>query len=267
MITVSGLRVMGLELPINQSEDPITGGPNPWRDKRVREAANYAIDREAIIDNLLTGLELPAVSPFPAGYDLPLGPSGLPRLRPGQGARLAGGGGPGRLPDPVAHRDRHLGRRTLGAGHPAVPERRGLRVRGGLPGLRRRAAGDSRPCGALPLPDESERGDEARVAGGAGFAWTLIAAIGNPYAHTNADDDFLPEFLEFQALIEQGNGEFDEDKRNDIYWDAAVVHYEEAFNIPLFNLSHQHGARKDISYQGWRNADHSLNVRYLGVST
>ena len=102
---------------------------------------------------------------------------------------------------------------------------------------------------------------------GAGFAWTLIAAIGNPYAHTNADDDFLPEFLEFQALIEQGNGEFDEDKRNDIYWDAAVVHYEEAFNIPLFNLSHQHGARKDISYQGWRNADHSLNVRYLGVST
>ena len=56
--------------------DPITGGPNPWRDKRVREAANYAIDREAIIANLLTGLELPAVAPFPAGYDLPLGPSG-----------------------------------------------------------------------------------------------------------------------------------------------------------------------------------------------
>ena len=76
MLTISGLRVMGLELPINQSLDPITGGPNPWRDKRVREAANYAIDREAIIDNLLTGLELPAVSAFPAGYDLPLGPSG-----------------------------------------------------------------------------------------------------------------------------------------------------------------------------------------------
>ena len=76
VITVSGLRVMGIELPINQSLDPITGGPNPWRDKRVREAANYALDREAIISNLLTGLELPAVSPFPAGYDLPLGPSG-----------------------------------------------------------------------------------------------------------------------------------------------------------------------------------------------
>ena len=127
VITVSGLRVMGLELPINQSLDPITGGPNPWRDKRVREAANYALDREAIIDNLLTGNELPAVSPFPAGYDLPLGPSGLPGLRPGQGARLARGGGPGRLPDPVAHRDRHLGRRALHAGHPADAERRGLR--------------------------------------------------------------------------------------------------------------------------------------------
>ena len=75
VLTVSGLRVMGLELPINQSLDPITGGPNPWRDKRVREAANYAIDQQAIIDNLLTGLELPAVSPFPAGYPLPLGDS------------------------------------------------------------------------------------------------------------------------------------------------------------------------------------------------
>ena len=76
VITISGLRVMGIELPINQSLDPITGGPNPWRDKRVREAANYAIDREAIIANLLSGHELPAVAPFPAGYDLPLGPSG-----------------------------------------------------------------------------------------------------------------------------------------------------------------------------------------------
>ena len=65
----------------------------------------------------------------------------------------------------------------------------------------------------------------------------------------------------------RGTSEFEEEKRNDIYWDAAVIHYEEAYNIPLFNLSHLHGARKDISYQGWLNADPGLNPRYLGVST
>ena len=46
-----------------------------------------------------------------------------------------------------------------------------------------------------------------------------------------------------------------------------MIHYEGAYNIPLFNLSHEHGARKDITYQGWLNADPSLNPRYLAVNT
>ncbi len=267
VITVSGLRVMGLELPINQSLDPITGGPNPWRDKRVREAANYALDREAIIDNLLTGLELPAVAPFPAGYDLPLGPSGYRGYDPDKARALLEEAGQ------VGFQIRlHIGTGIWGDERwvPAIQQYLNdvgfvcevdyLDFGGALQEIRDHV---------VPYPFLMSQNGATKHGSpaGAGFAWTLIAAIGNPYAHTNADDDFLPEFLEFQALIEQGNGEFDEGKRNDIYWDAAVVHYEEAFNIPLFNLSHQHGARKDISYQGWRNADHSLNARYLGVST
>ena len=267
VITVSGLRVMGLELPINQSLDPITGGPNPWRDKRVREAANYAIDREAIIANLLTGLELPAVAPFPAGYDLPLGPSGYRGYDPDKARALLEEAGQ------VGFQIRlHIGTGIWGDERwvPAIQQQLNaagfacevdyLDFGGALQEIRDHV---------VPYPFLMSQNGATKHGSpaGAGFAWTLIAAIGNPYAHTNADDDFLPEFLEFQALIEQGNGEFDEDKRNDIYWDAAVVHYEEAFNIPLFNLSHQHGARKDISYQGWRNADHSLNARYLGVSS
>ena len=46
-----------------------------------------------------------------------------------------------------------------------------------------------------------------------------------------------------------------------------MIWYEEAYNIPLFNLSHQHGARKDISYEGWLHSDPLLNARYLGAST
>ncbi len=267
VITVSGLRVMGLELPINQSLDPITGGPNPWRDKRVREAANWAIDQQGIIDNLLTGLELPAVSPFPAGYDLPLGPSGLRGYDPEKARALLEEAGQ------VGFQIRlHIGTGIWGDERwvPAIQQQLNaagfvcevdyLDFGGALQEIRDHV---------VPYPFLMSQNGATKNGSpaGAGFAWTLIAAIDNPYSHTNADDDFLPEFLDFQALIDEANVTFDEQKRNDLYWDAAVIHYEEAFNIPLFNLSHQHGARKDISYQGWLHSDPGLNPRYLGVNT
>ena len=267
VLTVPGLRVMGLELPINQSLDPITGGPNPWRDKRVREAANYALDKQLIIDNLLTGLELPAVSPFPAGYPLPLGPSGLRGYDPDKARALLEEAGQ------VGFQFRfHIGTGIWGDERwmPAIQQMLNdvgfdvvvdyLDFGGALADIRDHAVPN-------PFLMSSNGATKHGSPSGAGFAYSLIAAIGNPYAHTNADDDFLPEFVEFQAILDEANVTFDEQRRNDLYWDAAVIHYEEAFNIPLFNLTQQHGARKDISYQGWTHGDHSLNVRYLGVST
>ena len=37
--------------------DELNGGPNPFRDERVRKALNHAINKQAIIDNLMTGTE------------------------------------------------------------------------------------------------------------------------------------------------------------------------------------------------------------------
>ena len=49
------------------------GSPNPFLDLRVRQAANMAINREAIIDNVLTGTEKPSFGPGPPaiGYAIP----------------------------------------------------------------------------------------------------------------------------------------------------------------------------------------------------
>ena len=267
VITVSGLRVMGIELPINQSLDPITGGPNPWRDKRVREAANYALDREAIISNLLTGLELPAVSPFPAGYDLPLGPSGYRDYDPDKARALLEEAGQ------VGFQIRlHIATGLWGDERwvPAIQQYLNdvgfvcevdyLDFGGALQEVRDHAT-------PFPFLMSQNGATKNGSPAGAGFAWTLIGAIDNPYTHTNADDDFIPGFLEFQAILDEANVTFEEEKRNDLYWDAALIYYEEAYNIPLFNLSHLHGARKDISYQGWLHSDPGLNPRYLGVSS
>ena len=267
VLTISGLRVMGLELPLNASVDPITGGPNPWRDKRVREAANYAIDRKAIIDNLLTGLELPAVSPFPSGYPLPLGPSGLRGYDPDKARALLEEAGQ------VGFQFRlHIATGIWGEERwvPSIQQMLndvGFDVETDYIDLGGALADVRDHTVPWPFLMSQNGATELGSPAGAGFAWTLIGAIDNPYTHTNADDDFIPGFLDFQALIDQGNQEFDPQKRDDIYWDAAVIHYEGAYNIPLFNLSHEHGARKDITYQGWLNADPSLNPRYLAVNT
>ena len=267
VITISGLRVMGLELPINQSLDPITGGPNPWRDKRVREAANYAIDREAIIANLLSGYELPAVAPFPAGYDLPLGPSGYRGYDPDKARALLEEAG-------------QVGveiRLFIGTGlwgderwMPAIQqylndvgfvcEVEYVNLMAALQEIRQHA---------VPYPFLMSQNGATKHGSpaGPGFAWSIIGGIGNPYSHTNPDDDFLPQYLEFQALIDAARSTFDPQARDDLYWEAGVIWYEEAYNIPLFNLTHQHGARKDITYEGWLHSDPGLNARYLGVST
>ena len=49
------------------------GSPNPFLDFRVRQAANMAINRETIIENVLTGTEKPSWGPGPThlGYDIP----------------------------------------------------------------------------------------------------------------------------------------------------------------------------------------------------
>src|SRR5262249_2483718 len=48
------------------------GGPNPFTDKRVRQAASYAVDKEAIAKNLLGGYSQVVgtnISPLMFGYD------------------------------------------------------------------------------------------------------------------------------------------------------------------------------------------------------
>ena len=49
------------------------GSPNPWLDLRVRQAANHAINKQVIIDNVLTGTEKPSFGPGPThnGYAIP----------------------------------------------------------------------------------------------------------------------------------------------------------------------------------------------------
>ena len=51
-------RGLHIKLPMTIDEDPYNPGqPNPWRDRRVRIAANLAVDVDAITQNIMTGRE------------------------------------------------------------------------------------------------------------------------------------------------------------------------------------------------------------------
>lgn len=52
-----GDQPMHIHFNTRLERDPITGGPNPLRDKRVRQAMNHAVDVDTILKNVLTGRE------------------------------------------------------------------------------------------------------------------------------------------------------------------------------------------------------------------
>lgn len=71
-------RGLHIKLPMTIEEDPYNPGqPNPWRDRRVRIAANLAVDVDAITQNIMTGRENYT-------YTLSAGQFGFPQDLPAQ---------------------------------------------------------------------------------------------------------------------------------------------------------------------------------------
>ena len=66
-----GTQPMHIHINTTLDTDPDTGEPNPWRDKRVRTAANLATDLDGIIANLLTGQEQPSYGSSSASFGFP----------------------------------------------------------------------------------------------------------------------------------------------------------------------------------------------------
>jgi peptide/nickel transport system substrate-binding protein len=71
-----GNNTIDIRIKSIRQTDPVTGAPNPFVDRRVRLAVNYAIDKDAIIKNLLKGMGEKVAVLFPEDicYDPDLKP-------------------------------------------------------------------------------------------------------------------------------------------------------------------------------------------------
>ena len=66
-----GTQPMHIHINTALETDPDSGEPNPWRDIRVRKAANLAVDLDSIIANILTGSERPSFGSNGASFGFP----------------------------------------------------------------------------------------------------------------------------------------------------------------------------------------------------
>ena len=91
--------------------------------------------------------------------------------------------------------------------------------------------------------------NQGATTAGAGFknadtAYGLIATVGAPYSHADEGQDFLPEFAAFQAKVDEARTKFDETERRDLFQEAAIIHYSNAFNVPILHAST--GSRRGV---------------------
>jgi peptide/nickel transport system substrate-binding protein len=261
VVILPDVRVMSLELPISWTLDPRTGEPNPWRDIRVRQAANYAIDVDAIVQNLLTGTEERAYPPFPGGYDLPLGSLEEPYSFDPQRARtlLEEAGAVGFEFEILLATGLWTGDRIWGPAIQQMLNDVGFNVSVNYMPLSEALTlmRNHETQGPFVFNQGSTRNGAPL---GALFAYQLVNTVDAPYSHTTSGDDLLPEHAEFQSVVEQANQEFDAERRNDLFHDAATILYENAFTVPLFNLSHLYVTAKNITYSEYFDTPTGMNL-------
>jgi peptide/nickel transport system substrate-binding protein len=263
VVILPDTRIMAIELPLNASKDPKTGGANPWRDVRVRRAANYAIDVDAIVKNLLTGREQKAYAPFPSGYPLPVGNLGKPYSFDPARARalLKEAGAEGFAFDLTLPTGLWTGDRTW---MPAIGQM--LNDVGFKANIVYQDFGNALTAiqkRQIPGPFVFNQGSIAAGRSDPGFSWGIIATSGAAYTHAQKGDDFLPEQVRLDALVAQANGEFDEKKRNDLYQQVATLHYENAFAVYLFNLSHVYVTRGNIVYNEYYDTPTGMSLQHV----
>ena len=278
VILLPNLRTLEIEIPFNWATDPITGGPNPWRDKRVRQAANYALDLDSIIRNLLTGAEEKGYPPFPrGGFPLPLGDLEAPYSYDPARARalLEEAGAVGFEFTLLIAQLGSWG--EVGQWGPAMQQMfndvgfkasiRILPFRAGLD-----AAIEKTHDG--PWVYQMGANSSGSTFKNPDSQWGSIITTGGKYSHNVRPDhgsgwaarmDPLPEFIEFEQTLAEARSLWESEDRDPLFFRAAEIVYENALNIPLWNIQNLHATRGNILYTQYQDIPAGLETERVQV--
>ena len=198
---------------------------SPWADRRVRLAANHAVDRQAINQALTLGFSRITGSIIPQSFEFFWAAAGSRlRRRPGQAAPRRG-----RLPERVRrgrplvrrrHRHHERGRRQLPAGRRHPRQGQAARAGGLLQGL----------------PRQEAPGLIYGISGAFGNAATRIEAFvaaGGTYVYGSYPD--------IDGLYREQAAELDRKRREATLHRIQQLMHEKVVHLPIWELGFIHG--------------------------
>ena len=248
-------RGLHIKLPMTLPEDPENpGAPNPWQDRRVRIAANLAVDVDAITQNILTGRENYTYSISSGQFGFP---EDLKEKRWGYDPEEAK-----RLLAEAGYEDYEFSMVYLS----------GLYTNDQL--FMEAIAEMLRKVGFkvnLDPQDISTMLANARTKDvpqpflfpqPAGFTTLGSFAVGTYSGATYEHDpiDLSPDRVESDRLIDEARSEFDEETRRTLLEDAVRLHYMEASWIFLFELVQTHVATSRLVWEPFAKQPASVEL-------
>ncbi|WP_299868488.1 ABC transporter substrate-binding protein [uncultured Hoeflea sp.] len=221
---------------------------NPFKDKRVREAISKSIDRNLIVDKVMDGLAAPASQPMPVGFggyadDLKVPESDVEAAR----ALMAEAGYPEGFKMTLnCTSGRYINDTEVCQAIAQMVSRIGIE-----------ANVDALPPSAY-FPEYKNAAFSAYILGwgnSSGDASSILTSVGHSADKTSGRGSWNHHYesAELDALIEQGLGTVDDEKREALYADAMRKIMEDVAMIPLHAQLVLVATQKNLEYRPTAN--------------
>ena len=252
-------RGLHIQLPQHLLENAVGGGPNPWRDRRVRIAANLAVDVDLIINEIMTGQEFHAYT-LAVGQGGHIGPSGDLADKdwgydPDRARALLqeAGWGDGFDTEIRYPQGLHTNSDTFFQAVGGMLEEVGIRAAIRTRDISQYFSDISEGKTHVPFlfPQAAGRQPLSAVA-----ETSRTPAIWSHRVEELSD----PVFDEIEALYDQAEVTFDQDEQNAILNKGANLHYDQASWIYLFELVQPTVAGGNMEWPQFANQPSTVEV-------
>ncbi|MDX6751502.1 ABC transporter substrate-binding protein [Geminicoccaceae bacterium 1502E] len=210
-----------------------TAEDSPFKDIRVRRAVAHAIDRQAIVDNLVRGASrVMHAACFPSQFGCDMEAVKKYEYDPAKAKELLAEAGykDGFKTDIYAYREREYTEAMMGY-------LRDVGIDANLHFLKYAALRDLQRAGKVPLNSQTW----------GSFSVNDVSAFTGVYFKGGPDDYAMD--AEVTELLEKGDVTTDPAKRKELYREALQKIAEQAYWLPLFSYSTNYAFTSDLSFE------------------
>ena len=252
-------RGLHLQLPQHLLENAVGGGPNPWRDRRVRIAANLAVDVDLIINEIMTGQEFHTytLAVDQGGNDGPQGPLADKDwgYDPDRARALLeeAGWGDGFDTEIRYPAGLYTNSDTFFQAVGGMLREVGIRAEIRTQEISQYFSDLREKKTDVPFLMPQSAGNHPLIA--------VLESSRTPAVFSHRIEELSdPIFEEIEALYDEAEAEFDQDKQNALLNEGAHLHYDQASWIYLFELVQPTVAAGNLEWPQFANLPSTVEV-------